>query len=193
LADNSYYASDGLGAFFYIHAKPDTFGIFNLPVTPQVDYSSAGIITDIANWTLLTRTFVADSAYTHLIIGDFKDDASIGSTVVGGTAGIKYAYYYIDSVAIESLSYLSTVTADQSVRASLYPNPFTEHTILNIENSIGNNYELFIFNFQGVLVRKMNITSNHTTIQRSDLGSGFYMYQLRTGNSIVCNGRMIIQ
>ncbi len=118
LADSSKYATNGLGIFFstYPVDLPSTYGA--IPVTPQIDYSSYGVITDKVNWVTLTGSFVADSAYTNLVIGCFKNDADITySEVVGGS--YDYSYYYIGEIGVQD----STIVRD-TVKYP-FPNAFT--------------------------------------------------------------------
>ncbi len=101
LSDSSNYANEGLGVFFstYRVSRPSLLSAF--PLAPQVDYSSYGIITDKINWVTLSKTFVADSAYTHLIVGCFKDDGVCNANRIGGgQMSIDYAYYYIHSIGL---------------------------------------------------------------------------------------------
>ena len=98
--------SDGFAVFFYqngIGAPLNNWA--PLPVTPQVDYGAAyGVITDTLNWTTMTATFTADSAYDHVIVGNFRDDAN---TNYSGPQG-QYAYYYLDSVEVISATFHAT-------------------------------------------------------------------------------------
>ncbi len=118
LADNSIFATDGLGIYFstYLVDFPALFA--NLPVHPQVDYSTYGPITDKTNWVTLTGTFVADSAYKYLTIGCFKSDANLAVSNVGGNSGD--SYYYIGMIGVQD----STVEIKDTI-AYPFPNAFT--------------------------------------------------------------------
>ena len=104
LADSSSYATDGLGVFFSTYQLDSPSLYTTLHVTPQIDYSSYGTITDKTNWVTLIKTFVADSAYTSLIVGCFKplgvlhiDSLASGSNdAVNG----RFCYYYIGRIGI---------------------------------------------------------------------------------------------
>ena len=101
LADSSNYATDGLGVFFSTYMVNEPLLYSTLPVTPQVDYSSYGAITDKVNWVTLTKTFVADSAYTNLVVGCFKPDGILVETpVAGGSTFYTFSYYYIGRIGI---------------------------------------------------------------------------------------------
>lgn len=100
LADKSTYANDGFGVFFSTY-KVDRQSFYStMPITPQVDYSSYGVITDKVNWVSLTKTFVADSAYTHLMVGCFKPTGVMIIDTVPSTFPSGYAYYYIGSIGM---------------------------------------------------------------------------------------------
>lgn len=101
LADTSTYATDGLGVFFTTYPFSDSSIATTVLRTPQVDYSSYGVITDKENWVTLTKTFVADSAYTNITVGCFKSEADITVQTVGPTPDIgAYAYYYISRIGV---------------------------------------------------------------------------------------------
>src|SRR5690606_2361453 len=77
LADSSYYGTNDLGMFFY-ESGPDTFATDYYPnIIAQVMFSNYGTITDTQNWTRLVDTFVADSAYKHVVVGGFLHDSLI--------------------------------------------------------------------------------------------------------------------
>jgi gliding motility-associated-like protein len=106
LSDSSSIATDGLGTLFTTY--PISLMTTNtIPLTPQVDYSSYGPITDKVNWVTLTKTFVADSAYTHLTVGCFKPSSSLVTTPVPGgiTNAPPYCYYYIGEIGEPDSTY----------------------------------------------------------------------------------------
>ncbi|HLO70965.1 MAG TPA: T9SS type A sorting domain-containing protein [Flavipsychrobacter sp.] len=97
-SNNSGAASNGIGVYFYDNGPTNTItGTFSshLSISPQINFTSYGVITDTQNWTRLVDTFTADSTYDNIVIGNFPMITSY--TVIG--AG--YAYYYYDSVVIK--------------------------------------------------------------------------------------------
>ena len=113
-SDISPSATDGLGVLFYKNGfTAPAVPFSNIPETPQIDYTSYGIITDTVNWVTLIDTFTADSAYTHLIIGCFK-----GTSIVHST-GSDYSYYYIDSINVRRIIYfLDDVPSQSNVKCN---------------------------------------------------------------------------
>jgi hypothetical protein len=195
LSDSSTYGTDGLGIFFYKLAKPDTTNPGVISYTPQVDYTSYGPITNKINWVTLSTIFVADSAYTHMTIGNFKDDAHttlvLDSSKIG-TIWTPFAYYLYDSVALELISG-TIVSSSNNVTNTVFPNPFSDFCTLYI-GSHTDPYTLSVMNIQGASVYNIpDITSDEVRIQRNDLPPGFYYYHLRSRNGAIAAGQLVIQ
>lgn len=103
LADSCYYASNGIGAFFFDSGPSFILSHYILQRTPQVSYSSYGPITDKINWTRLTGYMRADSAYDNMVIGGFVPDSILQTTTISsGSSG--QSYYYIDSVVVRKVN-----------------------------------------------------------------------------------------
>jgi|GEM_PF-2004897 len=194
LSENSYYATDGLGVFFCSNIDP-LWTTVNGPTgsVPQINYDAMGVISDMVNWVTLTDTFTADSAYSHLVIGNFKTNAELNKTVVG--AGTMAAYYYIDSVAVEEIKGLSVVSENGHTGiAHLSPNPVKDKAILDVKGATVKDGILNIYNAQGSPVREVrNINSQQVTIYREDLAKGFYYYQLQAANGLTIMGKMVLE
>ena len=196
LADSARFATDGLGVLFTTYGKPNIPPLGAITETPQIDYTSYGVITDTTHWIKLSGTFVADSAYTSLIIGGFKSTTDMTIVPVNNFPKITNppcSYYYVDYVVVQKLSTLNITNAPAKIDCRVYPNPFTEHTTLIFNNTNEQGCSFTLFNEQGQIVQKTeNITSSVVRIDRNNLPSGFYYYQLRNGNSIIANGKLII-
>ena len=198
LADSSRFATDGLGVLFTTYGVPYCPSLGTIPNTPQVDYTSYGIITDTMNWTKLSGIFIPDSAYTTLTIGGFKNASNMHILGFNGNAHKLEpynSYYYIDNVVVEKLSAtasIASISKDNDV--NIYPNPMTDHSTLLFNNRNHQNTILSIFNAQGQIVQQINdIHSDRIIIERNGLPSGFYYYQLRNPNKIITTGKLIIQ
>ena len=196
LADSSRFATDGFGVLFTTYGSPNQFAIGTLVETPQIDYSSYGIISDTINWTTLSSVFIADSAYTNLIIGGFKNanDMNIIDLNSSHKTTANAAYYYIDNIIVEKLSATGLISTNENNNIIVYPNPFIDHATFLFDNQQHYCHTLTIFNMQGQIIKKMdNITNDRVTIEFNELASGFYYYQLRNANGIVGNGKLNIR
>lgn len=85
------------------------------------------VITDTTNWTTISGSFVADSAFTHMYIGIFFDTAHVNSVILA-PSGIDRAYYFIDDVCVspnpsEICSGVGIEEASNESAFILYPNP----------------------------------------------------------------------
>ena len=77
--------------------------------------------------------------------------------------------------------------------ASLYPNPVTEHAILNIENMEGA-VSFIVFDNTGRQVIELNNLENGTfTLNKEMLTAGFYLYRVTDSKKNVVDGKLIIQ
>ncbi len=200
LSDSSFYACDGLGVLFTTYFLVSNYSTYyyTLPIAPQIDYSSYGILTDKVNWVTLTKDFIADSTYTNLAIGNFK------TSITTSKAPMPYysvssldstAYYYIDSVSVEKIAPPAlTHNTAYGVSTILSPNPFTDYTTLTFNNDTRIPHTLDIYNIQGRLVRTLNdITTGNIRIERDNLETGFYYYKLYGADDMVANGRFVVK
>jgi hypothetical protein len=77
---------------------------------------------------------------------------------------------------------------------SIYPNPFSGSvTFLLEEMQSIRNYELSVYNAQGVEVAHKNISSGQTSLDTRGLSSGLYFYMLSDNQSVLANGKLISQ
>ena len=76
----------------------------------------------------------------------------------------------------------------------IYPNPMSQQTTLEFDNSRKENHTLTLFNTQGQLVRSItNIKTGSLEIKRINLTNGLYFFQLRTDNHLYAVGKLILQ
>jgi hypothetical protein len=81
----------------------------------------------------------------------------------------------------------------ESNLVSIYPNPFNSWTTMTISSKYVSNTTLLIYNTSGNVVKIINnISTNQIIIDRRNLSSGLYFYQLKQGNYIIVSGKLII-
>ena len=195
----SNYAIAGFGVFFDTYGSPDTTTMENLKVTPQVDYTHYGIVSDTLHWTHLIDTFIADSAYKYMIIGNFKDKYHTDTLRVPGGPNPAWhiSYYYIDHVSVQKLStYQSTAVGSMQVckPVVVYPNPMTSSTTISFSNDGSGACTLALYNMQGQVVQHLDdIKTTSVTIERRDLPAGCYYYHLFNKTNIIGRGLITIE
>lgn len=178
--------------FFHINAS-----INNTPShiahDPQIDFSDLGVFDD-TDWVVISRNFVPDSAYTHIVIGSFKTDAFSSITVHDPAApAYNIAYYYLDSVSVEKQP-VSVTSLHRSSSVTAYPNPFSSQTHLTFPNPYGEKHTLYVYNILGVVVRKIeDIETNSVTLHREGLANGNYYYSLHAPDGNTYRGALIIR
>lgn len=98
LGDEHKYGSDAISALFSTTpvSRNDSLRFTQIP---QASNQAGNYILDKNDWKLVTMTFIADSAYNYMTIGNFLSDSN--TTVIFAGAGTwYYAYFYIDDISI---------------------------------------------------------------------------------------------
>ena len=81
-----------------------------------------------------------------------------------------------------------------SIKAQTIPNPMQQSSLLKLTNYAPKNAQLLITDAQGREVKVIsNIQTTEITIERTNLGSGVYFYQLIDDNKAVVRGKFIIE
>lgn len=94
---------------------------------------------------------------------------------------------------LRMMSNSSTANLTGTASVKIYPNPMSEKSVLHIENTFGN-VTFSIFENTGRLVStKQNLTNGDVELNKSELRSGLYFYQLRDEDGNVINGKLIVQ
>lgn len=159
------------------------------PINNSCHVCTNDIITDSVNWTMVRGAFVADSAYTHLNIGNFYDKLSVDTVCFDCPEWNGYgSYYYFDDVRVSTDSnYAFQVVGINSPSRDkltfiVYPNPAADYFI--VENGIANKpYDLAIFNTTGqLLFHESGITDNYKSINCKHYDTNFLLIKISTNN-----------
>jgi hypothetical protein len=74
------------------------------------------------------------------------------------------------------------------------PNPFDDYSNLTFTNPKNEKHTLTIFNTTGQIVQqKDNIISGEIKIERENLVSGIYFFQLRSVSNVVVTGKLVVE
>jgi hypothetical protein len=150
------------------------------------------IISDTLNWTVIKESFIADSNYAFISIGNFFVDSLTDSIQVRGS--VCDAYYYIDDVCVSDDSafcyhYIFTgITSENENNFSfnIFPNP--SHGIFTISLLSYFKTEIIIYNVLGQSIwQKTNSTESNFSIDISDQPKGLYLIKAIQG------GRMCVR
>lgn len=152
-----------------------------IPVSNYAQVYQDTIITDTLNWVLLCKNFIADSAYTHLYIGNFFESDSTDTIQINCPIPPGRAYYYIDSINIvcTSSNCYSKVNELNNNTLILYYNAMDETiTVKRLEEKQG---IILLYCTTGQLILRRTVNENEK-INISELSDGFYMAVLSSPN-----------
>lgn len=134
------------------------------------------VINDSLNWVPIQGSFVADSAYNYVIIGNFYNDSN---TVVVNCPHV--AYYYLDVVCVSSSS-LSCVGFSgiqnklNGPHFSFSPNPASTHLKVQLED---NDETILKILSTDSSERLKKVFSNNTELDISFIPNGIYFLRLQ--------------
>jgi hypothetical protein len=70
-------------------------------ITNSATIFSDSIVSDTLNWYNISGSFISDSVYTHLVLGNFFDDLNTDTlSVLPGFPD--YSYYFIDDICLST-------------------------------------------------------------------------------------------
>jgi hypothetical protein len=198
-SSNLNYATDKIGAKFSTVAY--TAFVSPAPITNSAAIYTTSIISDTTNWTLIAGSFVADSAYTHIMIGTFFRDSLLNTMLMTSMGTPKWAYYYLDDICVSTDSLTCPQTVGTGIYQNLfrndfkiYPNPTNLSATLEFNNQTIQNCTLTLYDLRGQLVQTIeNITTDKVEIERQSLASGLYFFQLRTDRQIIATGKLTFE
>jgi hypothetical protein len=184
-ADSNYfyrYNTNNLGVRFtktkYNLGLPN---LSNVLMDNFAHFNSINVISDTLNWVKIKGSFIADSAYKYVILGNFFD--FINTNVIDNAVGLgNGAYYYIDEVCVTTDSlynegYITTSVNSQKPKnvVNISPNPFNE--VLNIE--FENDGIAQIYSIEGVLMFSESLSNiRKKQVNTSIWPSGMYILKI---------------
>lgn len=174
---NSNTATDKLGVRFSTVQHNSITAI--PPINNFAHIYSTTVINDTTNWTTIFKSFVADSNYSFVQIGNFFDDANTNKAIQWASAS-NWSYYYFDELCVSTDSLF---TFNYSTGFDYPPS----EALINISpNPTSGNYLYFkhvfseanisILNNHGVLVKSSEIKSSDRL--QLDLPNGIYFIKI---------------
>jgi hypothetical protein len=157
------------------------------PIDNFAHIYNPNVITDTLNWTTISGTVTADSAYQYVNIGNFFDDTNTSVVYMQDTLYDQAAYYFIDDVYIANISTGVEEFSNEDLSFIVYPLPFSESVnILISENSLSTEASVQLFNFSGekMVDSTFNLKENKIVLERNDLISGIYFLKIKSGKKV---------
>jgi hypothetical protein len=150
-----------------------------VPIDDISQVFSDSIITDTLDWVKISGSFIADSSYQYVIIGNFFSHHSV-SYIQFDTLDL-VAYYFVDDIVVstDSLLTIGINEKSQQVSSILYPNPFTNE----IKVTLGTNEisEITLYDVTSRIIMQQKFT-NSISLVTQQLAKGIYLYEIQNKN-----------
>jgi len=177
-ADSNFFAGysiNNIGVKFFT-SKPISVAINN-----SAHFYTNNVITDTVNWTLLFGSFVADSAYQYILIGNFFDTAN--TTIVNDGNG-PWAYYYVDDVCVSTdSSFAYNYTGINDDKITIYPNPTEGQLFISSKEQIEH---IKIYSSLGQIIKQLaTLYEKELFLDLSSLTKGLYFCKIKTKNESI--------
>jgi len=189
------YGANRLGFKF----TNSSYDVLNpIPIDNFAHIYSDSIVVDTLNWVRLFGSFTADSAYTHVAIGNFFDINNT-DTIDWSGWGTQVAYYFIDdiSVSTDSLFMLNTNNLNSVSthrKFNIYPNPTNQYAILQFDKLSQANHTLTLYDIRGRSIKTIvGIFTEEITIDTSELPCGIYIFQMHAERQLQFTGKLFVE
>jgi len=188
LVDYSDCATNNIGIIFtkapYNKNEPP-------PILNYSTFYSQNIIYDKLNWSTIAGSFLADSAYEYIALGNFFSDFLTNISSSGSGCD---AYYYLDDVCVSTDSlacgFSVGINELQKTAITLFPNPFSNQLTFSLAANEPTTISLYDFLGQQILQQTF---TNSTTINTEQMQAGIYFYELSNSKEILKTGKVVKQ
>ena len=173
-------ATNKIGVRFSTISYPN-FWTEPIPINDTAHVYTNTIITDTVNWVKISGTFIADSAYNYIAIGNFYTDSHTSIIQLDSIATL--AYYYIDDICVSTDSnYCNSISGITNIDfknpMKIFPNPLQSE--LNIEGIGFTDIEIYDDIGKLVFEKKFIDAIYRTKIQLPNLCKGLYVVKIKT-------------
>ena len=175
-------ASNNIGAMF-------STGYFPCNITNNPPVYVDTIITDTSNWVRVTGSFVADSTYSVLLIGNFFSDANTDTTMFYNEA-MDNAYYYLDDVCVGTDSAFvynydpSAELEENDLSNQFFFSPNPARHFLNIQSDHSSPFDIHLYDALGnLLYSEADISINDLQLNISQYENGLLFLKITSNNN----------
>ncbi|MBI3501947.1 MAG: T9SS type A sorting domain-containing protein [Bacteroidetes bacterium] len=166
----------------------------------------------IAGWTdsfgaknrdgYVVRTDTNGNQIWSVLIGGNSPDGFVvikhlsdGSLILGGNT-YSFGNGDLDLYLVKISDTLTSIFSNeaQEVKGILFPNPFSEKSVLYINNiNLWPEAEMKVFDSMGKEIRNIKITNAMTSFYKEGLSAGIYFYAVTSKTKFLFSGKFIIQ
>ncbi len=134
-SQQAWVASSGMGMLFTMGSRQHEPGD---PLPVPVNYAHVyhtGILADTAEWVLVSGSFVADSAYQYVMLGNHFDNANTDTLHLDYRTIMGRGYTVIDNVCVSpdpvGCPMVTGVSEMPVVSVQVFPNPATDQLVIH--------------------------------------------------------------
>ncbi len=195
-ANNTRYATNKLGVTFSTLNITHSNDIHKIVYKNSSKVYSKIINNDTINWKTISGSFIADSSYEYILIGNFFSDSLI-EIQEDNSKFSDWSYYYIDDVCVSEDSSLCSnnlnfIAEMDFGKWMIYPNPTEELIYISIPEfdiSSKNSITFSVLSMEGKLQYERQFTelnNKNVTLDISELNTGFYQLLVYTSFGFKC-------
>ena len=173
------HASSHVGALFTMQPRPWT-GFDPWPLaTGNAQVFHPWIIADTVNWTLVSGSFVADSAYQYLMVGNHYDNSITDTISLGPSIQLPRAYTLVDNVCVSpspsGCELNHEINEIPDIGPMVFPNPAQNELV--IQNA--NGAEAGVFDAVGRRIWQGLLVSDRWGLDVRAWSRGAYVLRLK--------------
>ncbi|MEZ4758330.1 MAG: T9SS type A sorting domain-containing protein [Flavobacteriales bacterium] len=176
----TWLASSNLGILFTSYDRQWTWGDPQPSALNQAHILYPQILSDTMGWTSVSGSFVADSAYTYLMIGNFFSNTLTDTLYLAspGPTWKAYSYSLVDAVCVspdpKGCELSQGVDEVRDASPNVYPNPAKD--VLVIGNAAGS--DAVVLDMLGRRVWHGRVGQDHFAVDVGNWARGAYVLQL---------------
>ena len=158
------------------------------PIENFAHVYSDSIITDTTNWTTIFGSFVADSAYAYISVGNFFKNSST-DTVHHTYSSYPNSYYLFDDICVSTDSAYAANYSYTGISETLFNNQFSFYPdpakdFFTIQNSFDALFDVAIYNSIGQLLCIVhNVNSDNLQLDISEYNKGLLLMNITSQNN----------
>ncbi len=164
---------------------------------PSISGANAGVTQSQGNEYTITNAVLGTTYHWSIIpnLGEIissNNDSSVVEILWGPLEGFtdlcayeedQYGCIGISRCVEVQIKNPTNINENTTIDFELFPNPFSDQTVLELKNNNGENVEINIIDLSGKVVRTYNKTENNRIIiERNGLANGLYFLYILTEN-----------
>lgn len=190
-------AANKLGILFSTVSFSNADSAKEVPINNFAHIYTDNIISDTVNWTTVSGSLIADSAYSYLCIGNFFYNINTDTIVlINDTTYGSVTYYFIDDICVstDSITCNKQVGIEKNANSCIrmFPNPSKNIINISCSSLYHKNIKIKIYNSIGILLNEYHKDLPYSLVDISNLNQGLYFINISYDNTQL-NQKLIVE